>query len=118
LEKAYQSRQPHDRIAPRCYGAFEGDGMAVLILDSCDGVLNKWGELTDSERSQVYKLVRDLHRIGITHDDLEPRNTARAREGGFRLIDFSESRRHTCKGSKMCYKLQTFRNCLWRRQPL
>ncbi|KAF8815208.1 hypothetical protein BYT27DRAFT_7226480 [Phlegmacium glaucopus] len=118
LEKAYQSCQPHDRIAPRCYGAFEGDGVAVLILDSCDGVLNEWGELTDSERSQVYKLVRDLHRIGITHEDLEPRNIARAREGGFCLIDFSESKRHTCKGSKMCSELQTLRNCLWKRQPL
>ena len=50
LEKAYQSCQPHDRIAPRCYGAFEGDGVAVLILDSCDGVLNEWEGLTDSER--------------------------------------------------------------------
>ena len=50
LEKAYQSCKPHDRITPRCYGAFEGDGVAVLILDSCDGVLNEWGELTDSER--------------------------------------------------------------------
>ena len=47
LEKAYQ---PHDRIALRCYSAFEGDGVAVLILDSYDGVLNEWGELTDSER--------------------------------------------------------------------
>ncbi|KIL55381.1 hypothetical protein M378DRAFT_634291 [Amanita muscaria Koide BX008] len=118
LEKGYQSRQLHDRIAPRCYGAFEGDRVAVLILDLCDGVLNEWGELSDPERSQVYKLVRDLHRIGITHEDLEPRNIARAHEGGFYLIDFSESRRHTCKGSKMCSELQTFRNCLWKRQPL
>jgi serine/threonine protein kinase len=52
-------------------------------------------------RSQVYKLVWDLHRIGITHEDLEPRNVARARQGGFCLIDFSESRRHTCKGRKV-----------------
>ncbi|KAF8339291.1 hypothetical protein F5887DRAFT_1062844 [Amanita rubescens] len=101
LEKAYQSRQPHDRIAPRCYGAFKGDGIAILVLDLCDGVLNEWGELSDPERSQVYKLVRDLHRIGITHGDLEPRNIARTREGGFCLIDFSESRRHTCKGGKV-----------------
>ena len=50
LEKAYQSRRRHDHIAPRCYGAFEGDGVAVLILDLCDGVLNEWGELSDSER--------------------------------------------------------------------
>ena len=50
LEKAYQSRQLHDRIAPRCYGAFESDGMAVLILDICDGVLKEWGDLSDPER--------------------------------------------------------------------
>ena len=89
-------------------------------------------------RSQVYKLVQDLHRIGIAHEDLEPRNIARARESGFCLIDFSESRMHICKGSKvqymatslswlltyqvassqkqMCSELQTLRNCLWKQQ--
>ena len=49
--------------------------------------------MTISCRSQVY--------IGITHEVLEPRNIVRAREGGFCLIDFSESKRHTCKGSKV-----------------
>ncbi|EDR11560.1 uncharacterized protein LACBIDRAFT_313890 [Laccaria bicolor S238N-H82] len=101
LEQAYQSRQLHHRIAPRCYGAFEGNGVAVLVLDLCDGVLNEWGALSDSERSQVYKLARDLHRLGISHGDLEPQNIARTREGGFCLIDFSEGGRHTCKGSKV-----------------
>jgi tRNA A-37 threonylcarbamoyl transferase component Bud32 len=54
-------------------------------------------------RSQVYELVQSLHRIGIVHGDLEPRNIARARGGGFCLIDFSESRRHICKESKVRY---------------
>jgi tRNA A-37 threonylcarbamoyl transferase component Bud32 len=55
-------------------------------------------------RSQVYKLVEDLHRTGILHGDLEPRNVARARGGGFLLIDFSESsRRHTCKENEVRY---------------
>jgi tRNA A-37 threonylcarbamoyl transferase component Bud32 len=54
-------------------------------------------------RSQVYKLVRDLHRVGIEHGDLEPRNIARNREGGLCLIDFSESRMHVCKESKVRY---------------
>ncbi|KAF8338528.1 hypothetical protein F5887DRAFT_982680, partial [Amanita rubescens] len=69
-------------------------------------------------RSQMYKLVQDLHRVGIAHQDLEPRNIARAREGGLCLIDFSESRKHICKGSKICPELQTLRNCLWKRQRL
>lgn len=117
LEQAYQSRQLHHRIAPRCYGAFEGNGVAVLVLDLCDGVLNEWGALSDSERSQVYKLARDLHRLGISHGDLEPQNIARTREGGFCLIDFSEGGRHTCKGSKMCDELRGLRSCLWNESP-
>ena len=36
LEQAYRSRQPRRRIAPRCYGAFEGNGVAVVILDLYD----------------------------------------------------------------------------------
>ena len=48
-------------------------------------------------RTQIYKLVQDLHHIGIVHKDLEPRNVLRARGGGFRLIDFLESRKHVCK---------------------
>jgi len=54
-------------------------------------------------RSEVYKLVQDLHRIGIVHKDLEPRNIGRTRGGGFCLIDFSESRRHVCRESKVRY---------------
>ena len=54
-------------------------------------------------RSDVYKLVQDLHSIGIVHKDLEPRNIVRTHGGGFLLIDFSESRKHVCKESKVRY---------------
>ena len=50
LEKAYHSGQLRDRIAPRCYGAFKGNRVDVLILDLCEGVLNQWGELSTPER--------------------------------------------------------------------
>ena len=50
LDKAYRSGQLHDRIAPRCYGAFNSKYMDVLILDLCDGTLNDWGELSEPER--------------------------------------------------------------------
>ena len=49
IEAAYQSKQLRDRITPRCYGAFEGDGVAVLVLDLCGGILNSWDELSASE---------------------------------------------------------------------
>ncbi|KIM76170.1 hypothetical protein PILCRDRAFT_98772 [Piloderma croceum F 1598] len=103
LDKAHQSGQLHDRIALRCYGAFEGNGVDILILDLCNGVLNAWDELSTSECYQVYKLVQDLHSVGIVHEDLEPRNITRAHGGGFLLIDFSESRRHICRASKVQY---------------
>ena len=50
LEKAYPKKRLLDQITPRCYGAFEGDGMNVLILELCDGILMDWDELNDSER--------------------------------------------------------------------
>jgi len=49
IEAAYQSRRLRDRITPRCYGAFEGDGVDVLVLDLCDGILNEWDELSTTE---------------------------------------------------------------------
>jgi serine/threonine protein kinase len=90
-----------------------------VLLDLCDGNLNDWDKLSGKQRKssvfthfhffmiynsyrlQSYKLVEDLHRIGIVHEDLEPRNIVRTRGGGFHLIDFSESRRHICKESKV-----------------
>lgn len=56
-------------------------------------------------RTQVYKLVQDLHNVGIVHKDIEPRNVVRVHGGGFRLIDFSESRKHICKESKVQYAI-------------
>ncbi|KAI9464977.1 hypothetical protein BJY52DRAFT_1392951 [Lactarius psammicola] len=78
LEMAYQSR------------------VDALILELCGDTLKGWDELNISERTQLYGLVRNLHRVGIVHGDLEPRNIARVPGGGFRLFDSSESRRHTC----------------------
>ena len=49
IEAAYQSGRLRDRITPRCYGAFESDGVDVLVLDLCDGILNTWDELSASE---------------------------------------------------------------------
>jgi serine/threonine protein kinase len=62
-------------------------------------------------RIQVYGLVQDLHSIGIVHGDLEPRNIVRVCGGGFRLIDFSESRKHICKEIKVQYMITSFNSC-------
>jgi hypothetical protein len=50
LERAYQSGRLHDRIAPRCYGAFEGKNVDALILGLHGTILDSWDHLTDEER--------------------------------------------------------------------
>jgi hypothetical protein len=50
LERAHKSGKLPDRIAPRCYGAFEGDHVDTLILDLCDNGLKGWNELNASEQ--------------------------------------------------------------------
>ncbi len=45
MEKAYQSGKLQDRIAPRCYGAFEDKIIDVLILDLHDSNLDSWEQL-------------------------------------------------------------------------
>ncbi|KAH8998502.1 hypothetical protein EDB92DRAFT_1177410 [Lactarius akahatsu] len=119
LEIAYQSGQLRDRITPHCYGAFEGGRTDVLILGLCGDTLKGWDELNFSEQTQAYGLVWNLYRVGIVHGDLEPRNITRVPGGGFRLIDFSESVRHTCveisgKSNKRytCSELQAMRGVL------
>ena len=60
---------------------------------------------------QVYKLVQDLHSVGIVHGDLEPRNVVRVHGGGFRLIDFSESMKHACKEITVQYVITSLNSC-------
>ncbi|KAF8274292.1 hypothetical protein EI94DRAFT_1768825 [Lactarius quietus] len=103
LEMAYHTGQLRDRITPHFYGAFKGDGIDALILELGDFTLHSWDELGSSER-----------------------NIIRIPGGGFRLIDFSSSRRHTCKEflekldtdsstqvpRKRCYELKAIRKVL------
>ena len=66
LEKAYQAGRLRDRIAPRCYGAFEGDGVDVIILELCDDNLRAWDELNDSERWAARVISEELPHIDYT----------------------------------------------------
>lgn len=128
LEEAYQSGRLRDRLTPHCHGAYSGDRLDALILELCDSTLEGWNNLSNSELEQVYGMVRDLHRVGIIHGDLEPQNVARVPGGSLRLIDFSSSTRHTCVENldesdealstkvprSRCGELQVMRNVLKR----
>ncbi|OAX31419.1 hypothetical protein K503DRAFT_806082 [Rhizopogon vinicolor AM-OR11-026] len=60
LEEAYRSEQLSDCITPCCYGAFEGDGMAIFILELCANELKRWDEFNAFKQFQVYELAKQL----------------------------------------------------------
>ena len=56
-------------------------------------------------RLEIFKLVYNLHSLGLAHGDLEPRNVVRTDDGKFLLIDFTQSRVHrskTCVAQHVC----------------
>jgi len=46
------------------------------------------------DRYQVFKLVYDVHTLGIAHQDLEPQNVVQTDDGKFLLIIFMQRRVH------------------------
>jgi hypothetical protein len=49
LENAYKSGPLRKYIALHSYGAFQGDGIDIIVLDLYDDVLNTWNEPSLSE---------------------------------------------------------------------
>ena len=49
MAKAYQSGKLQNRIAPHCYGAYEGKNIDVLMLDLHDNILDSWDQLQPPE---------------------------------------------------------------------
>ena len=54
--------------------------------------------IEDNYRIEAFKLVLELHEIGIAHCDLGPENFLRCDDGTFKIIDFTQGRFHECKG--------------------
>ncbi|KAH8111596.1 hypothetical protein DFH11DRAFT_1512905 [Phellopilus nigrolimitatus] len=101
LERACrQPGQLSKRIAPQCFGMFEGGNLSVLILELQGSALRKWEDLNQTEKEKVLEVAQELHGLGIVHEDLEPRNVVRTIAGGFSILDFTESRMHNCKEKK------------------
>ena len=105
----WKRRTNPGNYTPHCYGAFEGDGVDLLIFELCEcaGRAKCFRAVSSGSRIEViirrYSVSQNqsFHSIGIVHEDLEPRNVVHARGGGLRLIDFSESTKHTCKESEV-----------------
>ncbi|KAH8111592.1 hypothetical protein DFH11DRAFT_589626 [Phellopilus nigrolimitatus] len=122
-----QSGELSKRIAPRCFGMFEGGNLSVLVLELQGDALWKWEDLNPTEKKEVLEMAEKLHGLGIIHEDLEPRNVVRTIAGGFSILDFTESRMHNCKEKKpscrspaklmRCGELRLLSEALWERIP-
>ena len=65
---------------------------ALLRIRSLARYINK------CSRISLFKAVIGLHALGISHDDLEPRNVTRHSDGTFKIIDFTQSHLHRSTG--------------------
>ncbi|KAI9818635.1 MAG: hypothetical protein M1826_001358 [Phylliscum demangeonii] len=84
--------------APQYFGYFEDpQDRRVLVTEYVGPALESFDELTAKMKTDLLRKVRRLHRAGVSHNDLEPRNITCGVKG-IKIIDYSHSSRHTCKG--------------------
>ncbi|KAK6978119.1 hypothetical protein R3P38DRAFT_3119585 [Favolaschia claudopus] len=88
-------------ITPRYYGAFENDlGTVILILDDGGETIDSFEELSKEQREDLLTKAETMHRAGIVHNDLKPRNFAQDSSGEVKIIDF----RHGCGRAPLPWK--------------
>ncbi|EJD05076.1 kinase-like protein [Fomitiporia mediterranea MF3/22] len=103
------------KIVPQCYGLFESTRTLALVMDYEGDVLSRdenWPELTRDERRGLYEAILTLHKLGVYHGDLEPRNIVRDSNGSFKIIDFTSSTLHNCSQRNGCTELARVRRQL------
>ena len=49
-------------------------------------------------RRALFRIISDLHSVGVNHGDLSPRNVTCHPNGTLRIIDFTHSSVHKCTG--------------------
>ncbi|BGP35070.1 hypothetical protein JCM10296v2_006900 [Rhodotorula toruloides] len=95
--------------APRLFGVFghsDADDGQWCIVQSFEGKsLADWQDLSDRQKIQLYARMADMHKKGVAHGDLAPRNVV-MQDGRVKLIDFGEAYPHECKGEKECGELE------------
>ncbi|EJD08092.1 uncharacterized protein FOMMEDRAFT_150768 [Fomitiporia mediterranea MF3/22] len=89
------------KAIPQFYGLFETSQTWALLMDYEGNVLKhdgEWSELSPTEKQDLYDALSTLHGLGIYHCDFEPRNVVRCSDGSLKIIDFTSSYFHKCRG--------------------
>ncbi|KAK6978126.1 hypothetical protein R3P38DRAFT_2747069, partial [Favolaschia claudopus] len=100
-------------ITPPYYGAFENDLETVLlILDDGGETIDSFEKLSKEQRQELLTMAETMHRAGIVHNDLKPRNVVQDSSGEVKIIDFDMATKgHRCPG-KECEELVEFARAL------
>ncbi|KDQ09078.1 hypothetical protein BOTBODRAFT_535234 [Botryobasidium botryosum FD-172 SS1] len=95
---------------PSYFGVFEGEGRVALLTAYVGAPIESFDLLSDNARQHILNHVTSLHRLGISHNDLEPRNILAGPNGRYTIIDLGCATIHTC--SERCYEMAEMRKLL------
>ncbi|KDQ09083.1 hypothetical protein BOTBODRAFT_535288 [Botryobasidium botryosum FD-172 SS1] len=96
-------------VLPSYFGVFEGEGRTAL-LTAYAGTPIKSFDLSESARQHIFNHITSLHRLGISHNDLELRNILAGPNERYTIIDLGCATIHTC--SERCYEMTEMRKLL------
>ncbi|KAL5522766.1 hypothetical protein ACEPAG_8784 [Sanghuangporus baumii] len=101
-------------LALGCYGLYDSTYMLALILDYGGEALTNlpWSSFPFQDRLRIFELLSALHKIGIVHRGIEPRNIVRSSDGSLKIIDFSQAGFHDCPGIReVSWRKEGHREC-------
>ncbi|KAI9786801.1 MAG: hypothetical protein M1816_007809 [Peltula sp. TS41687] len=106
--RVYESHGSHLQH-PVFYGLFKGEDYTVIVMEWRGEQLDDFDSLEQEQRKSLFEQAGSMHRHGLAHGDLEPRNITRMlHDNAVTIVDFSHAIEHDCPGEKECEELQHF----------
>ncbi|KAJ6520904.1 hypothetical protein DFH09DRAFT_225521 [Mycena vulgaris] len=95
------------RVA-RCTAVIAPDDVhwIVIVMEDAGSQLGTWEDWNTAPLTDEDRTLCQMHELGVTHGDVEPRNIVRRPSGELACVDFGRaSQDHFCPGSS-CVELQ------------